>query len=356
MSESVANEPRLLPELEREIFDFAAVHYPTKLPDFLRVCRRVHWWLEPLLYRVLDLDKPLLVNAIQSVLESEAKELAARHKRTKLPLIRRILRRTFRHKPPLPEAEEGKRTTFLKNTVRHIHLTMLNLEWTIERWNPITRILLLNPALFELIIDIYSSPVAGMTHLMPPEIRPTRLTVQFRRPNGNDVDLADPIFSSVTHLTLLNFIPEGLPHMGWTPGLSSLGALTHLCVKDNFAHELMSQALSNCRGLRALVVMWMTHDPPAWAQMRREANERMRKRMHAFARGLNAKPDARVVLVAEPHFYEEWTRGARSGFDMWVRVDAFIACKRRGEIEASDYIMDHIPVKKLAENGLSYIK
>ncbi|KAJ7605939.1 hypothetical protein DFH06DRAFT_1348359 [Mycena polygramma] len=47
--------------------------------------------------------------------------------------------------------------------------------------------------------------------------------------------------------------------------------------------------------------------------------------------------DARVVYMAvsDAKYEEEWVIGTRGGLDFWARADAFIAKKRRGEIEPS---------------------
>ncbi|KAF7296045.1 hypothetical protein MKEN_01419500 [Mycena kentingensis (nom. inval.)] len=50
-------EPRLPPELERLIFKRTAIAHRLSLPNLLLVSRRVHIWLEPLLYKVLQCRK-----------------------------------------------------------------------------------------------------------------------------------------------------------------------------------------------------------------------------------------------------------------------------------------------------------
>ncbi|KAJ6479546.1 hypothetical protein C8R47DRAFT_1074614 [Mycena vitilis] len=49
-------EPTFSTELEREIFETAALVYPETIPLLLRVARRVLTWIEPLLYRVVILS------------------------------------------------------------------------------------------------------------------------------------------------------------------------------------------------------------------------------------------------------------------------------------------------------------
>ncbi|KAJ7766721.1 hypothetical protein B0H16DRAFT_1882751 [Mycena metata] len=62
-------EPALPLDLEREIFETAALLYPGTLPTLLRVSRRVLVWIEPLLYRALRIDSPKTAAAIERAME-----------------------------------------------------------------------------------------------------------------------------------------------------------------------------------------------------------------------------------------------------------------------------------------------
>ncbi|KAJ7141775.1 hypothetical protein C8R43DRAFT_1017185 [Mycena crocata] len=50
------NDPKLPLELEREIFEFAAILHPKLIPVLLLAAERVRIWTEPLLYRALDVS------------------------------------------------------------------------------------------------------------------------------------------------------------------------------------------------------------------------------------------------------------------------------------------------------------
>ncbi|KAF7368085.1 hypothetical protein MSAN_00874600 [Mycena sanguinolenta] len=56
-SESTSSDPRLPPELERGIFEIAALAQPAWIPVLMLVARRVRIWVEPLLYRVVFLKE-----------------------------------------------------------------------------------------------------------------------------------------------------------------------------------------------------------------------------------------------------------------------------------------------------------
>ncbi|KAJ7886494.1 hypothetical protein B0H13DRAFT_1889213 [Mycena leptocephala] len=187
---------------------------------------------------------------------------------------------------------------------------------------------------------------------------PTRLTVQFNRDYYATVHLTERLFSSVTHLTLLNTaIIDRFPESwaDWALGLPALPALTHLCVTDNIAKAILPHVFPACPRLEAFVTFWWTEPIPRWesegAQRSRELAEKMSRsvsdaakrnsaQMGMFQRTMRTTPDMRVVLTAVPDFFDAWERGVRSGNDMWTHVEHFIARKRRGEIDATNYILD----------------
>jgi hypothetical protein len=286
------------------------------------------------------------MRAINGILESESSALCSTKNSKSL-----AANMPHWNQDPLEEDDEGKRVAFLKNTVRHMRLFMFPATASPSIRIPISRILRLNPNLFELLIEDYSSPVAGtrMLSRLPllVELRPTRVTVQFDRDDHLvAVNLSEPLFSSATHITLLNTAmkhrnPETWAY--WSQGLPALRTLTHLCVTDNIAEAIMPQLLIACPHLQAVVaffwtepIPWFERQPALGVEMARKldlAAARCRTRMTAFEQRISAMPDLRVVLVAVPDFYEAWELGVRSGHDMWTEVEAFIARKRRGELD-----------------------
>ncbi|KAJ7854146.1 hypothetical protein B0H14DRAFT_3865579 [Mycena olivaceomarginata] len=352
-------EPTLPLDLEREIFELSARQYPTSTPSFLRVCHRVHTWLEPFLYRVLNLDDSELVNAIESRFEYEANELAAveLRSRTQGSFLSRILRW---YSPPVVTPTEGERTAFLKTTTRHILCTTPDIFFNADtQWQTITCFLRLNPTLFELSVKKYSAPAptppSGNRKQLPKEMRPTRLTLQFDRDKYGTVDLAEPLFSAVTHLTLLNTAvleraPECWAH--WMLALPALPALTRLCVTFNIARAIIPHVLTACPRLQAIVAFWWMGpipryqrekalESPEWAaKAALYTASRKKVNMVPFEQRMCSTPDVRVVLVGVPDFFDAWERGVRSGSDMWTHVEDFIARKQRGEIDSTTYILD----------------
>ncbi|KAF7313883.1 Tyrosinase central domain-containing protein [Mycena chlorophos] len=58
-------------ELEREIFETTALLFPSSIPALLLVARRVHIWLEPMLYRVLHTDQAPSATVIRQIMKTK---------------------------------------------------------------------------------------------------------------------------------------------------------------------------------------------------------------------------------------------------------------------------------------------
>ncbi|KAJ6477885.1 hypothetical protein C8R47DRAFT_1139726 [Mycena vitilis] len=139
---------------------------------------------------------------------------------------------------------------------------------------------------------------------------------------------SDPMLTSVSHLMILEHdsVRQTVTWENWS-GRAELPALTHLCLTANISRIILPDVLNKCPMLRAVVTTWL---------VRAES----RARVEAFSYVL-VRPDARVVVTDLPYFYSGgWEKGAWSGDDLWVRVDDFIARKRRGEIPASSYLLE----------------
>jgi hypothetical protein len=198
--------------------------------------------------------------------------------------------------------------------VTHVLLSMT--LYHDSKGETLSEILTMNPTIFELVLRDYSSSPSTFRVDIPSEMRPQRLTL-----NSFDfnVNFAEPLFSSVTHLTSL--ISTDINRERWErwSRLRAFPALTHLCFTANISGIILLQLLEECSGLRAVVTTWLTR-------------AECRARVNAFSYVLT-RPDPRPVVTDVPYFYEGWERGAWSGDDLWARVDDFLARKRRGEIE-----------------------
>ncbi|KAJ7705402.1 hypothetical protein B0H17DRAFT_1037849 [Mycena rosella] len=58
----MATEPIFPPELEREIFEAAALMHPNSIPS---LSHRVHIWIEPFLYIVIRIDIVPMADAVR---------------------------------------------------------------------------------------------------------------------------------------------------------------------------------------------------------------------------------------------------------------------------------------------------
>ncbi|KAJ7766015.1 hypothetical protein B0H16DRAFT_1522792 [Mycena metata] len=283
-------EPYFPPELEREIFELAAVWYPRAIPALLRVCHRVHYWIEPLLYTVLPLDSHRSIRAVHG----------------------RLTAKPFLRIPP----------------IEHILVDLRLLELT--EWRSLNQILSPESKL-DIVIKggILDSALDYKSFLTPLRQMPQHVTFEFARDLEIYIFLREPVFSTVTHLTLL--YTDQYTSVIWGHYWSSvahLPALTHLCLTANASRVILPRLLDECPRLKAVVTTWLT---PADS----------RARVEAFSYVLTV-PDPRVVVTNLPDFFDEWERTARCGYDLWMRADEFIARKRRGEIPAGHYLLDDL--------------
>ncbi|KAJ6596623.1 hypothetical protein B0H10DRAFT_757845 [Mycena sp. CBHHK59/15] len=200
-------------ELEQEIFETAAVAYPKTIPTLLLVCHRVHVWIEPLLYRVLQMDKEPAISGIAAALKSK----------------------------PAGFFQKAVRHIFLDLSLwRHVH-TEANLR-ILKTLSPIDNLVIMNYS---------SSDSASHQHLV--EKRINRLGLFLTWVLRYPVDLKKPMFSSVTHLLIHNAHDGG--GQEWSD-LVSLRALTHLCLSQHISSSILPNVLSQCPRLHVVIRMW----------------------------------------------------------------------------------------------------
>ncbi|KAJ7489668.1 hypothetical protein B0H11DRAFT_2278361 [Mycena galericulata] len=297
---SMTSGGKLPIELERLVFEFAAETRST-IPNLILVAQRVRVWLEPLLYRVLQLSRlHLAAKVIESV----------------------------QTKPPM----------FLASTVRHV-LVYASYASTLD------------PGLFigflESCLGITSLSVLGSIagpHLLPVlgNMRIQRLSVDlgqlFRDEQDVEgevfgeyhaVDMNYPLFAVVSHLEIYDGFDTEVEEpevMQWLRGLSALPALTHLALNSPPHLQVLSSVLGACPRIDALLVLF----PVVQQDSAKEYLE--------YIGG--AISDSRFVVVMYKNYYADWELGARGGSDVWARADDFIARKKRGEVQAGDYFLD----------------
>ncbi|KAJ6476347.1 hypothetical protein C8R45DRAFT_1217029 [Mycena sanguinolenta] len=273
-------EPVFSPELERTIFEIAAVLDFHFIPTLLRVARRVLQWIEPLFYRDIVIDDSTRAEAFRQALEVK--------------------------------------TDLLASSVQHIFVTGYS-DWPEED--------------IRLLLRLCAPQLLSLASSSPTFYEPTLLPIfshmtQLRRWEGRldllfggypTVDLSLPAFHTVTHMNVYDdFTIEN--HTVICVGLSALPCLTHLCLKKStLAH--IPRILTQCAHLQVLAVIAypatvIADNPPT--------------------------TDVRFVVSRIGRYLRDWGVGVRGGADFWAAADEFVARKRRGEIKASFYLLDHL--------------
>ncbi|KAF7362822.1 hypothetical protein MVEN_00632000 [Mycena venus] len=278
-------EPVFPPELEREIFETAAVRDPDLIPTLLRVCHRVHAWVEPLLYRVLIIP------------DSITPQLAA---------------------------VQSKPTPFLQNAVRHVLIVYISSDY--RRKEMFNELLSNLSGIISLFLDGYIEP-----DILPvlDKMRLQKLNLSVPDSPGSQwarLTLTHSLFLSVTHLELY-WDPDEDQHISWEDWshLATLAALTHLCLSKALSVDILQPTVTNCPRLVVVITaFWSSAD--AWCAS-------------AFAQALTIT-DPRIVVLVVGDFKEDWEAGARRGEDFWTRAEAFVVRKHKGEIERNCYLCE----------------
>ncbi|KAJ7462523.1 hypothetical protein FB451DRAFT_1266931 [Mycena latifolia] len=190
-------EPLLPLELEREIFERAAYRDKTTMLTLLLVCHRVHTWIEPLLYRVLEIPDDNMLSAIEAVIQS-------------------------------------KPASFFQSAVRHLFV-----------WHPTGSMSC--RTLLDHCSGAINICIAGIfdADLIPAlsNTRPQRLALNGPLPPSFGLD--HPVFLSVTHLDIYlgQLDLEGSESWEAWSYLASLPVLTHLALSEDVAYAILPQVV-----------------------------------------------------------------------------------------------------------------
>ncbi|KAK7058128.1 hypothetical protein R3P38DRAFT_2844480 [Favolaschia claudopus] len=274
--------PFFPPELEREIFETAAIADEASIPILLRVCHRVRSWVEPLLYRVLII---------------------------------------YNEKDPYLLALRSKSTGFKRNAVRHVFV-----DYDEPQMTPgVIDVLSEFSGIESLVIDGYQegNPPSSLDTLRP---RRLSLWVPADASPWAQWALPRPLFSSVTHLELYRGRTDERTSWEYWNTLASLPALTHLCLVQSLAADILPEIMQHCSQLQlAIVAFW---------------NQSFSDEAVSFAHNLPVT-DLRVVVMVPESIQDTWLKSIRGEPDFWKRAEAFVAQKRRREIESTSYFLDN---------------
>ncbi|KAK7027748.1 tyrosinase central domain-containing protein [Favolaschia claudopus] len=274
-----AEDPRFPAELERAIFETAALLHPASIPGLLRVSRRVTIWIQPILYRVVR------VNSRNGALV-------------------RFLLTSGRINPRRPDHP--------LTLVRHLCLETVNSYCTVHdgRWLVELCSGVVNLGLNFGFADPALLPILG-------KMRIKHLAVNLRVLFGNSpIDFEHPLFSSITHLSV--FHAELVASVILDVAL--LPALTHLSLDSHLPRELVLSILPVCQELRVLLVVWHWSDKESYIAARSPCVY-----------------DERFVIALYQDFWGVWEDSARAIRRPWLCAEELIAQKRKGEIEETRY-------------------
>ncbi|KAJ7778917.1 hypothetical protein B0H16DRAFT_1683228 [Mycena metata] len=202
--------PFFPPELEREIFEIAALH-PSTIPSLLLVSRRVYEWIESIRYQTVTTNGELSSCRFRS--------------------LRRVIQ------------SQTKPRGFFADRVQHLFAENIEpeeLETVLSVCTGIRSLAILTSA------DPPSSPTLAL-------LRPHRLHIPIRLVLDTCTSpTPHPMFTSLTHIDLFHDHGHDINY------LASLPALTHLAMLKSSSQA--ADILARCRALKLLVDMHL-HQP-----------------------------------------------------------------------------------------------
>ncbi|KAJ7461205.1 hypothetical protein FB451DRAFT_490457 [Mycena latifolia] len=275
-------QPAFPPELERQIFEVSALSRRVSIPKLMLVAWRVKEWLEPLLYRTVA-----LTNSRGYLMGMDVAEYPR--------FTSQILLGAIQTKPP----------TFFHDCVRNVfflHESEDNLQAILSVCTGVENLWIM--ADYDNLLPVFAS--LWLKHLytsLPPffDAFPT----------------SHSFFSQITHLELFDSMAD--IDMGSWSRLSLIPQLTHLAFTDGALIPTCSSLLETCSCLSVLVYL------ESWDEIS----------YGSYAVAL--QKDVRFVAMRSDYFLGDWLTGVYSGLDYWSQAESFIAKRRSGEIDASQF-------------------
>ncbi|KAJ7669842.1 hypothetical protein DFH06DRAFT_1468610 [Mycena polygramma] len=277
-------------DLERELFDIAALSRPLGIPKLMLVAWRVKTWVEPLLYRTIVVWR--------SGPYAPPPPAIAGHplfyRKTLLPIV------------------ESKGRSFFKDSVRHFFVDQI-----FEDDTEIQSILSVCTGIENLwIFEI-------LPHLLPlvDDLPLERLHCGFFNLLAfKQLDFTHRLFSRLTHYEVIDY-PSEEDFEVWR-GLALIPNLTHLAFNGLSCIFLLPFLLEECRSLLLLVVLY--------------GDSGGAERVADHVDGHKLLRDPRFVVMKCEEYEKDWQMGAATGADYWSRAEAFVALRRSGEIDPLD--------------------
>ncbi|KAJ7064217.1 hypothetical protein C8F01DRAFT_1130612 [Mycena amicta] len=273
---SVVDSSRLPPELEREIFEIAALSNPKYICALLCVARRVLEWIEPFLYRSIRFedDNHIALSALTRVMQS---------------------------KPP----------PFFAAAVRHIVVTRaINFD-DVARPETLALYLERMPDIQRLAACLED----GLPYSTYPSVESLAVFL--------------PRFAGVTHFELFDDTSARLHDLSEriVPFICALPALTHLAVNDIMEHPLLEILLTGCEKLQILCWLARTSDS-------------LHERETALLAQDGFTRDPRLVLVVYGKWDDGAALPEPGHNTYWDISEAFVERKRTGEVAETCFVAE----------------
>ncbi|KAJ7303533.1 hypothetical protein DFH08DRAFT_1089408 [Mycena albidolilacea] len=277
-----SSTPAFPPELEREIFETIAYHYPEMIANLLLVSRRTYEWIDRMQYTT--------VTSYETQWTCQAKHL-----------VRAI-------------QSNSKPASFFHCHVRRVFLTatpITDIGQILSACGGIQNLMLAFQKLSESVI----SGIAGL--------KPRRLGLSWES-LPKDANPHMPVFAFLTHFHMLSHLSAPKSTVRLSSFLAQLPVLTHFaafCNPDRGDFAVAARdILTACKALRVFVL-----NPIYW------------RKNSEFSESLPSMDDVRFVYLylgfGNCHLWNGWISQTRGGIDFWARADAFVAKKGRGEIQ-----------------------
>ncbi|KAK6988845.1 hypothetical protein R3P38DRAFT_2804037 [Favolaschia claudopus] len=295
--------PTLPPELERIVFELAArAATPTQVYFLLFVAARVKIWVEPYLYRVLYIAKPIAVPQqhrhpfpIARIMPHQRRN---RHGFTPVPL--EVLRRLVEthHFAACKTVEHA----FFDNVFR------------LEGSDIISEFFSLCPNIVSL--SLPGSPLAFLGETFPASDNLHHLSANLLTLlplKKQRINFKHPIFRNLTHLEVLG---DTIPFVPTPPyqNIYRIPRLTHIAFQSSVLANMLSAQITKMAQLECIVVLHLDD------------------RTHKIASDLET--DERFVIVEQAsNTVDLWIDAVTHPSGYWGRAEAFIAAKRAGKID-----------------------
>ncbi|KAJ7670042.1 hypothetical protein DFH06DRAFT_160064 [Mycena polygramma] len=264
-------------DLERQIFEVAALSWPCSIPMFMLVAGRVRIWVEPLLYRTL------MVYGSHGVMPDKFK--GTHPVGIGISVLLPIL--------------HAKGPSFFNAAVRHRIWASHYIGATDEA------------DLLSACSNVENPWLSGISGATVPQLNMPlkRLHCRLKTLFGpNPIDFAHQLFASLTHLEVYD-VPDRVDIEVWA-ALTQLPHLTHLALNDAVYLPMCIALLQASTSLQVLI-FWL-------------CNGEMGKGLWENYDGI----DVRLVALLCPDCVEDWIMGALTGADYWSRAEDFIAVGR----------------------------